>query len=630
MQHILRFKKALRQSSLTVHAEQQVARKPAFSRMRSLNAEEISVLQKQGNHCTDWSLVLVENGFSPERIVGCIFHGKITLPNFFGTVLTPGGISLPTGLYRSTLADCQLENCHIQDVSLLAGAIVCQGAVLQNVGSLVSSGQTTFGLPKQIPLGNETGGRPVWIFPEITQELVDMQLFTHKDRELHEALAEIMNSWSDEISQVQVFIGKGATICNTNIVRNSWIGPHVRIDGAAKIRNSVILSTLENPCELYDGIILEGSSVQAGCKIHSFCHIRNSVLMQNSRVGRKAMINQSVIGPLCHLEAVEITSSYCGPLVQAHHHSLLIAAIWPGGRGNLGYGANVGSNHTGRLPDQEIHPGTGLFFGLGCNIKFPANFSEAPWSLIATGVTTQPQRVRFPFSLIRQPGIVPAGINPLLNEIHPLWGYGHNAFAMERNLYKFSTRGRPLLDNESNHLLEPDLARLILEAHGRLRSVSKILEFYTEVHIPGIGSNFMRESTRQDALDICLSYLERYAVHMALVHLENGPPPTQDGPSEIRKLFQGDLLRDIYRILKDLPSTIPALVRRHRTLEKRWMENVLRGQDTDFSRGRQIFDDYDSVHPVDNDLRAWIQTRFEHCKTRCNHLLKSLRPQKLP
>ena len=61
------------------------------------------------------------------------------------------------------------------------------------------------------------------------------------------------------------------------------------------------------------------------------------------------------------------------------------------GKGNIGYGANIGSNHTGRLPDKECYPGEGVFFGLGCNIKYPCNFQHAPYSLIASGITLLPQ-----------------------------------------------------------------------------------------------------------------------------------------------------------------------------------------------------------------------------------------------
>jgi hypothetical protein len=81
---------------------------------------------------------------------------------------------------------------------------------------------------------------------------------------------------------------------------------------------------------------------------------------------------------------------------------MLIAALWPEGKGNIAAGANVGSNHTSRAPDQEFWPGEGLYVGLGVNIKYPADFTQAPYTIIATGVSTLPQKVAFPFSLINK------------------------------------------------------------------------------------------------------------------------------------------------------------------------------------------------------------------------------------
>lgn len=46
-----------------------------------------------------------------------------------------------------------------------------------------------------------------------------------------------------------------------------------------------------------------------------------------------------------------------------------------------------------RQADQEIWPGEGVFFGLSTVIKFPANYSESPFSVIGSGVTCLPQRV---------------------------------------------------------------------------------------------------------------------------------------------------------------------------------------------------------------------------------------------
>jgi hypothetical protein len=85
------------------------------------------------------------------------------------------------------------------------------------------------------------------------------------------------------------------------------------------------------------------------------------------------------------------------------------------------YGANVGSNHTSKAPDQEIRPGEGVFFGLGTCIKFPANYQRSPYTVIATGVCALPQKVEFPFALINTPGESITGLSPAINEISPGW-----------------------------------------------------------------------------------------------------------------------------------------------------------------------------------------------------------------
>ena len=82
---------------------------------------------------------------------------------------------------------------------------------------------------------------------------------------------------------------------------------------------------------------------------------------------------------LAEMAGGEVAASLLGPFVSFHHQALLIATLWPEGKGNVAYGANVGSNHTSKAPDQEFWPGEGMFLGLGVNIKFPADFSRAPY-----------------------------------------------------------------------------------------------------------------------------------------------------------------------------------------------------------------------------------------------------------
>lgn len=623
---LLRLKKVLRSSPLSEFAEKIAAGKYPSYRARALTIEEIAILERNGNSCDNWAFLQVEASFDPNRVRNSIFSGHVSLPAFYGTVMTPGGISVPTGIYRSTVQDCVIENAHIQDVSHISGVIVSQGAILQNIGSFVTSGLTTYGAGKSIPVGNELGGRTLRISSDMTFEIVEDLLLDRKDVETQQACSQLFDVWLPEIQQKVCFVGKGAMLCNTTVVRNSWIGPHARIDGAAKIRNSVIASSLEYPSEIYDGVILEGVQMQEGVRCHSFAQVRDTLLMRQSRIGRQALINASIISQACHIEEAEVTSSFVGPLTQLHHHSLLISALWPEGRGNVGYGANVGSNHTGRQPDQEILIGTGVFFGLGSSIKFPANFSEAPFSILATGVVASPQRLRFPFSLVQPPTQHHAGINNQLNEIFPGWALLHNLFGLARNQFKFNQRSKGLGKEADFSYLTTKMARLVLDSWYRLQPV-KIADVYTEKEIPGLGSNFLRESVRQEAMRAYASLFERYAVDSALHILEENPELRQStDPRDVRRLFQGDLLKESFKVFH-VPDSAAALVRRHRTLEKRWLEGIIQSHTRDQERGRRIFDDYDMTHPEPVEFLDWSRNRYEEAHKRCNVLLKALRQQ---
>ena len=95
--------------------------------------------------------------------------------------------------------------------------------------------------------------------------------------------------------------------------------------------------------------------------------VHSSVMCEHTHVERHGMLTDSVLGPNSGVAEGEVTASLCGPFVGFHHQSLLIATYWPDGKGNVGYGANVGSNHTSKAPDQELWPGEGV-----CSAKHAA------------------------------------------------------------------------------------------------------------------------------------------------------------------------------------------------------------------------------------------------------------------
>lgn len=622
MQRLLKLKKVLKASDLSSLAENFRAIKASVAKLRNLTAEEVTTLEKNGNRCEDWNRVLVEPNFDPARVQRSVFMGDVRLPAFYGTLLLPGDVSFPTGIYDSLVHNCIVENALVYKVFMLSNVLVRSSAVVHNVGTLVSSGKINFMIGSTMSVGNEMGGRELFVFPDITMDLVEAQLFHKAESDVQQSFEEQLKNFREEISLPFGVVGKGAVVSNTNIVRNSWIGAHARVEGAAKIRNTIILSSLEESTHIYDSVIIENSDLQMGVKVHTGAEVQRSVLMSRSKVGCKAIVKSSIVAPCCHIEEGEVNSSYMGPLTQMHHHSLLIAALWPDGCGNLGYGANVGSNHTGRMPDQEIMPGQGMFFGLGVNVKFPANYRESPFTLIASGVTTMPQRVKFPFSLIRSGDPQLMGVPARLNEILPAWNYARNAYALDRNIYKYAQRGKGAVPNSYFSLYGAETVHYAFDAYCRLQ-VNQVQDVYTKEHIDGLGENFLRERVRQKALKTYGEYLERYVLDQMIALVENDASLALQPPRELRRLLSGDLNREVSRVVP-MPATFDELVKRYRTLEKEWFDSVAHGLDKDIARGKEIFDDYESAHPIDKNFAEWEKNRFEESVKRLSAVLKNL------
>lgn len=619
MQRLLRLKKTLKNSSITAFVENYRSQKNE-NRYRELSEGEIEALKLNGNRCDDWTLIRVEQAFTPERIFNTVFVGTVYLPVFYGTLLLPGDVSFPTGIYNSLLHNCVIENALISRVAMLSNVQVCCGAVLQNVGTIVSSGKVRY--TASLSVGNECGGRCLKVFPDVSNELLDMQV-AHSAEELLAEYGKLLETWESDVRLPFGVIGAGAVVSNVSVIRNSFVGAHARVEGAAKIRNSIVLSSLEEPTGIYDSVILENSFVQESVMIHSSAIVKEACILKRAKVGKKALVSSSVISAGCHVEEAEVTNSYVGPLAQMHHHSLLIAAVWPSGCGNIGYGANVGSNHTGRRPDQEIHPGLGMFFGLGVNIKFPANFRESPYSMVASGVTTMPQRLQMPFSLVMAGEPQKYGLRAGLNEVVPGWVYSKNQYSLARNLHKYASRGKGAVPSTLYALFSSYNVKNVVAAYVKLRDV-KLADVYTEEQIPGLGSNYLREPVRQLALKAYRSYLERYIYEVALTAVEADSSLFVLSLKEVLKTVQGEAFKEKLNLL-ELPSSMTDVLKRYRVLLKEFYDGVTAGLERDRARGRRIFDDYDAVHPEDKEFLDFVHAQYDEQIRRTNILLKESR-----
>ena len=144
MQRLLKLKKVLKNSVLASSVENFKTIRASMSKYRPLTEAEIQILESNGNRSESWAKVMVENDFDPNRIIRSSFMGEVYLPRFFGTLLLPGDVSFPTGIYDSLVHNCLVENALVHKVAMLSNILVRSSSVVQNVGSIVSSGKISY------------------------------------------------------------------------------------------------------------------------------------------------------------------------------------------------------------------------------------------------------------------------------------------------------------------------------------------------------------------------------------------------------------------------------------------------------------------------------------------------------
>ena len=443
------------------------------AKVKPISHAIVAALEANGCWCDVWSRVKVVPGFDPVRVWRTGFIGDVVLGRFKGRSEVEEGVTFANGVYDSIVADCEIDDALVAGVGLLSNYVVKSGAVIAGCGTVAVTGETHFANGTELPIAIETGGRDTRIFGEMS--CVDAE-WVGKSRDDKTFLADydkLVDAYVEAVTTARGTIEKNAVIRNTPRVENVYVGEAARIDGATLVRNVTILSVEGEETEVIDGAYVRNSIVQWGSEVASMAIVDESLMTEHSHVERHGKCTQSILGPNTGVAEGEVTASLCGPFVGFHHQALLIAAFWPEGKGNVGYGANVGSNHTSKAPDQELWPGEGTFFGLGVNIKFPSDFTKAPYTIIASGVATLPQKVTFPFSLINAPAKSYDSISPAYNEITPAWVLSDNIYTIRRNEKKYKDRNKARRTEFVFDVFRPDSVDLMLDARKKLTGIDE-------------------------------------------------------------------------------------------------------------------------------------------------------------
>ncbi len=372
---------------------------------RQVTDAEIAALEAQGCSAEDWRAVEVAPGFDAATVRGVAFSGTCRLGAFRKVYTLPGGVRKPAGVYRATLHNVTVgDDCRISNVrSYIANYDIGAGTHIGNVDKIYVEGETGFGNGVEVSVLNETGGREVTIHTALTAHEAYLEAMYRHRPQLVAALKRFAQAQATAARSARGTIGRGATVVDTGLVRNVFIGDGAVVDGAARLSNGSLVSRLDSPVVIGRGVSADDFIVQDGSRVEDGTRIVRCYVGQSCTLGHGYSASDSLFFCNCQEENGEACAVFAGPFTVTHHKStLLIAGIFS--FMNAGSGSNQ-SNHMYKLG--PIHQGAlerGSKTASDSYILWPARIGA--FSLVMGRHTTNPDTSSLPFSyLIESKGV---------------------------------------------------------------------------------------------------------------------------------------------------------------------------------------------------------------------------------
>lgn len=326
-----------------------------MEKIRNLLPEEIATLQSQGCHAENWDTVLVPHSFDSRYIHHVQFSGAVILGVFEKEFTLPGGIRKHSGLRNATLHNCILDdNILIENIhNYIANYHICENCFIENVNVIVVEGESSFGNNVQVSVLNETGGREVPIYDQLSAPIAYViALYRHRPK-LIEQLQNLITDYSMRMTSDYGIIGANTKIINTGTIRNVRIGQHTTIENSTRLENGTINSNEQAPVYIGDSVIAQDFIISSGAVIADAAKIIRCFIGQACHVSHNFSAHDSLLFSNCSFENGEACAIFAGPFtVSMHKSSLLIAGMYS--FLNAGSGSNQ-SNHMYKLG--PIHQG---------------------------------------------------------------------------------------------------------------------------------------------------------------------------------------------------------------------------------------------------------------------------------
>jgi len=318
-------------------------------RFRPLSAEQISQLTEQGCSCEDWSGVQVADGFNAGTVKSTHFCGQVKLGVFEKRISFFGGVKKPAGISNATIHNCIIgNNVYISHVrNYIANYIIEDEVVIDNIDLLAVEGRSSFGNGTEVAVVNESGGREIPIYDQLSAHTAYIIAFYRHRPEVIGKLQQMIADYSASVKSSMGVVGKGARLINCRIIKNVKVGAASVIEGVSRLENGSVNSCSDDPVYIGPGVFAEDFIVCDGSKITDGTIIYKCFVGQGTVLAKQYSAENSVFFANCGGFHGEACSVFAGPYTVTHHKStLLIAGLFS--FLNAGSGTNQ-SNHMYKL-----------------------------------------------------------------------------------------------------------------------------------------------------------------------------------------------------------------------------------------------------------------------------------------
>ncbi len=321
---------------------------------RNLTDSEITQLQRQHCRCGDWSRIKVNDGFVADHILNSSFEGSVRLGVFSGIIESEKGIMKKQGIFNCSIENCEVAgNVCLSGISYLVNYHIEENVVIENVGSLVVIGSTTFGNGIEIVTLNEGGGREVPLFDRLSAQIAYLAVLYRHDKDFTDKLLGLIGRYIKTKRAEYGRIETGSRIRNTPVIRNVAVGAFATVSGACLLEEGTMVSRKEAPVYVGEGVTARNFIVLSGSSVDGSVLIENSFIGQGVKMGKQFSAENCLFFANCEAFHGEACSLFAGPYTVTHHKStLMIASLFS--FFNAGSGTNQ-SNHMYKLG--PVHQG---------------------------------------------------------------------------------------------------------------------------------------------------------------------------------------------------------------------------------------------------------------------------------